>query len=150
MLEKCGDAQARVQKTAVPGIALVHTSLDAREVIKRCRDLVSAGETLRFAMKWVPVDLWCDTGLDTIKAAIDEHIRDRIEPDQTWAMQVEKRRWHQHHTREIIEYLASGIDRKVDLQHPDKTVRVDALGPTTAISLLEEDEVFSLQLPGVS
>jgi tRNA(Ser,Leu) C12 N-acetylase TAN1 len=149
VLERCGDADALVERTAVPGIALVHTHLDTREVIARCRALAEGGEPFRFAVKWVPVDLWCDTGLDTIKAAIDEHIRPRIARDQTWAMHVEKRRWHQHHTREIIEHLASSIDRKVDLQNPDRVLWVDVLGPRTAISLLEREHIFSLGLPRV-
>jgi tRNA acetyltransferase TAN1 len=149
LLARCGVAPAHVERTAVPGIALVHTDLDGREVIARCRALFEAGQTFRFAVKWLPVDVWCDTGLDAIKAAIDEHIAGRIAVDQTWAMHVEKRRWRQYHTREIIEHLASSIDRAVDLRNPDWIVWIDVLGPRTAISLLKRDEIFSLRLPGL-
>jgi tRNA(Ser,Leu) C12 N-acetylase TAN1 len=58
-----------------------------------------------------------------------------------------ERRWQKYHTIEIIEYLAKGIDRKVDLENPDLVVRIDVLGEKTAISLLESDEIFSLGLP---
>ncbi len=142
-----GDPQAQVERTAVPGIAVVRTTADSRGVIKKCRELWEAGEAFRFAVKWVPVDLWCESSLDAMKAAIDAEIKERIEKDQTWAMRVEKRSWRQYHTREITEYLARSIDRKVDLREPDRIVRIDVLGPRTAISLLKPDEVFSIRVP---
>jgi tRNA acetyltransferase TAN1 len=147
VLAKCEDAEPHVERSAVPGIALVESRRDAREVVKKCRDLFDAGERFHFAVKWVPVDLWCETGLDAIKAAVDAHVRDRIEPGQSWAMRVEKRRWQQHHTSEIVEFLARDIDRRVDLRAPDWILRVDMLGPLTAISLLKPDETFSIRAP---
>jgi tRNA(Ser,Leu) C12 N-acetylase TAN1 len=47
----------------------------------------------------------------------------------------------------IVEALAAGIDRKVDLDHPDRIVRIDVVGPRTAISVLRPDEVFSTGRP---
>ena len=147
VLQSFADAEAQVERTAVPGIAVAHTSLDGRAVIEKCRSAFAGGQVFRFAVKWVPVDLWCESSLDAMKAAIDAHITPRIEAHHTWAMQVEKRRWRQYHTREIIERLASNVDRQVDLRNPDRIVRVDVVGPRTAISLLEPDEIFSIRLP---
>ena len=147
MLQVCGDPLARVETTGVPGIAVVHTTADGRGVIAKCRQRWEAGETFRFAVKWVPVDLWCETSLDAMKAAIEAQITERIERDHTWAMQVEKRRWQRYHTQEIVEHLARSIDRKVDLRRPDRIVRIDVLGARTAISLLRPEEVFSIRAP---
>ena len=146
ILERLGDLSPVVEKSSVPGIAIVHTSLDNRQVVQRCRELFVTGSAFECAVKWVPVDFWCDTSLDVIRRAIEERVRDRIDEKQTWAMKVEKRRWRQYRTREIIEYLASSIDRKVDLRRPDKFVRIDVLGARTAISLLDPDEVFSMRV----
>jgi tRNA(Ser,Leu) C12 N-acetylase TAN1 len=146
-LGECGDPQPRVEKTKVPGIAVVHTRTNGREVIRKCRELFEAGESFEFVVKWVPVDLWCETSLDAMKTVIEQRIRERIEQGQTWAMKVEKRGWRQYHAREIIDHLASSIDRKVDLGHPDRIVRIDVLGPVTAVSLLGPDEIFSIRAP---
>jgi CBS-domain-containing membrane protein len=42
-----------------------------------------------------------------------------------------------------VTQLAGAIDRKVDLNHPDKLVRVDVVGERAAISVLRPGEVFS-------
>lgn len=129
------------------GIAVVQTSLDNRQVIHQCRDLLQQGKMrFDFAVKWVPVDYWCWTELDSIKQLIDDKVLSRIHPDETWAMQVNKRRWQTYHTIDIITALAADIDRNVNLSHPDKIVWVDIIGNETAVSVLKPDEIFSVIL----
>lgn len=127
------------------GIAVVHTSLDTRQVIHQCRAQLHEGKiSFDFAVKWVPVDYWCWTSLESIKQLIDEKVLPRISPDETWAMQVNKRRWQTYHTIDIVTTLAADIDRKVNLAHPDKIVWVDIIGNETAVSVLKPDEIFSV------
>lgn len=59
-------------------------------------------------------------------------------------MNVEKRGWDQYHTTDIVRYLAEAIDRKVNLETPDRVVHVDILRDAVAISVLRPDEVFSI------
>ena len=106
LLRDFGDPHAQVERTSASGIALVHTSLDGREVIRKCRALLAGGARLEFAVKWVPVDVWCETSLDAMKAVIDQRIKHQIEAGQTWAMKVEKRGWREFHVKEIIDRLA--------------------------------------------
>lgn len=146
-LERFGDESAQIERTRVKGICIVHTSLDGREVVRRCRELFQKEFAFEYAIKWVPVDYWCDTDLDTIRALLAEKVRDRIAPDETWGMKVEKRRWQQYHTRDIVLYLAQAIDRRVNLDHPDKLVRVDMVGEQTAVSVLRPGEIFSITAP---
>jgi tRNA(Ser,Leu) C12 N-acetylase TAN1 len=130
------------------GMAVVNTLLDNREVITRCRTLWEAEplDSFEFAIKWVPVDYWCTTELTAIKELIDIRIKPRIGKHQTWGMRVHKRRWQQYHTRDIIECLAAGIDRRVDLGHPDWIIWVDVVGRQTAVSLLKPQDVFSIRV----
>ncbi|MCK5307941.1 MAG: hypothetical protein KAJ73_04955 [Zetaproteobacteria bacterium] len=149
ILKRLGDPDSLVEKTDVMGIAVVHTCLDNREVIKRCRTLWESDplDSFEFAIKWVPVDYWCETDLNAMKQVIDSNIKERIERNQTWGMIVHKRRWQLYHTIEITEYLAADIERKVCLSHPDRIVWVDVVGRQTAISLLKPEEIFSLGMP---
>ena len=146
ILKRFGDPGPWVVKTSVMGIAFVHSSLDNREVIKRCRALWESDplNSFEFAIKWVPVDYWCATELTAMKDVIDNKIKQQIEKNRTWGMQVHKRRWQQYHTIEITEFLATDIDRKVDLTHPDWIVWVDVIGGDTAISLLKPQDIFSI------
>ena len=146
ILTRFGDPEPQVRKTAVMGIAVVHSCLDNREVIKRCRALWESDplDSFEFAIKWVPVDYWCATLLTAMKQVIDNKIKERIEKNRTWGMKVHKRRWQQYHTIEITEFLAADIDRKVDLSHPDWIVWIDVVGRQTAISLLKPQDIFSI------
>ena len=145
ILKLLGDPDPWVRKSDVRGIAIARSCLDNRAVIRRCRELWSGPQPpFQFAIKWVPADHWCATSLDAIKQLIDERLVPDIGPDQTWGMKVYKRRWQAYHTREIVDHLAAGIDRKVDLDHPDWLLLVNVLGRETAVTLLRPDEVFSL------
>ena len=145
VLRRLGDEHAQVERSNVEGIALAHTVLDAHEVARRCRSLADRGYAFRFAIKWVPVDYWCETDLEAIRAVLADKVRDRVAAGETWAMQVAKRRWESQHSHDIVVHLASAIDRKVALAHPDKLVHVDVLGCKTAISVLRPDEFFSIR-----
>ena len=145
VLHRLGDEHAQVERSSVEGIALAHTVLDAREVVRRCRSLADQGYAFRFAIKWVPVDYWCETDLEAIRAVLADKVRDRVAAGETWAMQVAKRRWESQHSHDIVVRLASAIDRKVALAHPDKLVHVDVLGGKTAVSVLGPDEFFSIR-----
>ncbi len=147
ILKRLGDEYACVERTDVDGVALVCTNLDGREVVRRCRELFQTAPTFEFAIKWVPVDYWCDTDLDAMKKLIEEKIRDRIDANETWGMKVEKRCWQKYHTADIIAHLAEGIDRRVNLDRPDKLVRVDVVGRQTAISVLRPGDIFSVNAP---
>lgn len=143
VLERLGDPAPAVERSPVPGVAVVSTALDPRDVIRRCQALFAAEGGFELAVKWVPVDLWCETDLEAIRRAIETHVRDRIGADETWAMVVEKRRWQAYQTAEIVQSLAAAVDRRVDLRRPDWIVRIDVLGPRTAVSLLRPGETFS-------
>jgi tRNA acetyltransferase TAN1 len=145
ILKNLGDEHPVIRWTAVDGIAIAHTSLDNRQVISQCHELLRNSEaSFEFAVKWMPVDYWCETDLDAMKQVIEEKIRARIEPNETWGMKVHKRRWQVYHTADIVAHLAPSIDRKVNLSHPDKIVWIDVLGDRTAISVLKPEDIFSV------
>jgi tRNA(Ser,Leu) C12 N-acetylase TAN1 len=145
ILGRFGDPEPRVEKSGVPGVSVVHTGLDNRQVIARCAELYQSDPgSFRFAIKWVPVDYWCAKDLDAIRRVIEEHVAPCIGAEETWGMQVEKRGWAQYHTAEIIERLAGAIDRKVRLTAPDRLVRIDILGNAVAASVLRRGEIFSV------
>lgn len=143
VLKHLGEEHPLIERTAVDGIAFVRTALDGRVVVQGCRALFKGGRAFEEAVKWVPVDYWCEAALEAIRRLLAERVRDRIEPNETWGLKVAKRRWQRYHTDDIVRQLAGAIDRKVDLDHPDKVVRVDIVGSQAAISVLRPDDVFS-------
>jgi tRNA(Ser,Leu) C12 N-acetylase TAN1 len=45
---------------------------------------------------------------------------------------------------QLVRILADPVTAKVDLDHPDKILRVDIVGEQAAVSVLAPDEVFSV------
>lgn len=147
LLQHFGDSNPEVERTSVWGVAIVHTCLNNRQVIRKCRELFNTDpRAFQWAVKWLPVDYWCNSNLESVKQVIDECIKGRIQGDQTWAMRVKKRRWQKYHTIDIVKYLTEGIVGKVNLNNPDRIIWVDVIGRETAISLLNPEDIFSLNL----
>ncbi len=98
---------------------------------------------LQQTTKWVPVDLWTHSDINSMRDAV-EVLRNKIRVWEKWCMIVEKRRYTQYHKIEIITALAELIDEKVDLENPDKILRVDIIGRYTGFSVLTPQDIFSV------
>lgn len=143
LLRTLGDEQPFVKRTPAWGIMGVRTTLQPRRVTTELRSLLQQNPLLfRATSKWVPVDIWTYSDIESLKEAV-LRLRERIKPGETWRMSVEKRRYTQYHTIEIIERLAELISEKVDLKQPDKILRVDIMGRYAALSVLAPHEIFS-------
>jgi len=143
-LRKLGDEEPIVKPTFAEGIIGVKTRLDSREVIRELRKLFNEDPLVfQYTLKWVPIDLWTYSDMDSMKKGVTE-LKNKIQVGEKWRMTVEKRRYTKHHRIEIIKEIAELIDEKVDLEKPDKILRIDIIGKFAGISVLTLDDVFSL------
>lgn len=144
ILETLGDEGPLVKRTIAEGIIGVKTRLNSREVIYGLRRLFDEDPfVFQYTLKWVPVDLWTFSDMDSMKEGVRK-LRNRIHAGERWRMIVEKRRYGLHHKIEVIRELADLIDEKVDLENPEKILRVDIIGRYSGISVLTPQEVFSV------
>ena len=147
VLRMLGDEKPFVKRTPARGIIGVRTSLEPRRVTKDLQAMLEKNPFLfRDTCKWVPVDVWTYSDIESVKEAV-LRLRERIKAGERWRMTVEKRRYTRYHTIEIIKILAELISEKVDLTNPDKILRVDIIGKYAAVSVLAPDEMFSATKP---
>jgi len=147
LLRAFGDGEPLVRRTLAEGIVGVKTCLDPRMVVSELRRLFYEDPAaFQYTLKWVPVDLWTHSDLESMKEAVTE-LGKKIGAEETWRMTVEKRRYTQHRKIEIIRELAEFIDKKVNLEKSDKILRVDILGKYVGMSLLKPQETFSTTKP---
>jgi len=138
-----GDEQPFVKPTLAQGIIGVKTSLNPRQVVKELQKLFNDGQfVFEYTLKWVPVDVWTFSDIESMKNAV-AGLRDKIQPGERWRITLEKRRYTLYHKIDIIQELAELIDEKVDLEKPDKILRVDIIGKYAGISVLSPRDVFS-------
>jgi len=149
VLKTFGDEKPIVRRTVAEGIIGVKTRLDPREVIRGLRTLFDKDPfVLQQTLKWVPVDLWTCSEMDSMRETVAE-LKNKIQTGERWRMTVEKRRYTRHHKIEIIRELAELIDEKVDLKEPDKILRIDIIGKYAGVSVLTPQDVFSVAKPFV-
>jgi len=143
LLERLGDKNPYVKPTIARGIIGVRTCLDSREVTRCLREVFSQDPFVtQHTFKWVPVDLWAPSDIDSMREGAKQ-LKNGIQKGEKWRMTVEKRRYTQHHKIDIIKEIAELIDEKVDLENPDKILRIDIIGKYAGISLLKPEEIFS-------
>lgn len=143
LLKELGDEDPVVDKTLVKGIIGVKTTLPSRTVVEKIRTMFKAdSHKVKFAIKWVPVDLWTSSALESMIEAV-RGIKEQIKGDETWALHLEKRKYPEHHTYKIVTSLAEQIQGNVNLKNPDKIVRVDIIGDQAGITVLKPEEIFS-------
>jgi len=144
VLRLLGDENPDMKPTLAEGIIGVKTCLNPREVVQELRKLFKEDPSIfQHTSKWIPVDLWTYSTMTFMKRAVAE-LGKSILKGEKWRLTVEKRRYTLYHKIEIIRELAELIDRKVDLENPDKIIRIDIIGKYAGVSLLEPQEVFSV------
>jgi len=147
ILKMLGDEKPLVKPTIAEGIIGVKTRLDPREAVQGLRMLFDKDPPIfQHTLKWVPVDLWTHSDMESMKEAVVK-LRNKIRAGERWRMTVEKRRYTRYHKIEIIRELANLIDEKVDLENPDKILRIDIIGKYAGMSILTPQDVFSVAKP---
>lgn len=143
ILSELNDPDPKVEITDIHGVITAQTSLDPFHVIERVREMaVREPWKVSGLMRLIPVERVVETRPDRIAEAA-EALKDRIPPEATYKVVVEKRHT-QLSSREIIEAVASRIERKVNLESPDWIVLVEVLGGVTGVSVLRPEQVLSL------
>ncbi len=137
-----GDDKPIVRRTIIRGLIGVKTCLNPHDAVGKLCQMQDEGKiAFRFTHRWIPIDLWTESDIASMKEGVKK--LPAIAPHERWKMVVEKRKYPMYHTAEIIRELAELIDAQVDLNNPEKIIRVDILGGFAGISLLSPSEVFS-------
>jgi tRNA acetyltransferase TAN1 len=141
--ETLGDQSAEASKTGVRGLIAARTALNPCDVIEKFKAILHERPyEFRYALRIIPVEKVLATELEAIVTAAAE-LASGIGEDETFRITVEKR-FTTLHARDIVEAVATRIERRVDLDNPDKVLLVEVVGKLTGISLIKPDLVLSV------
>jgi tRNA acetyltransferase TAN1 len=144
LFEKIGDTSADIERTGVSGLISVKTSMDAVETVRQFRALLQRSPyEFRFVLRIIPIERVVRTDLDLIQQAVTE-LSSKIDDKETFRVTVEKR-FTTTHSKEIIEKVATNVKRKVNLTNPDKIILVEIVGGFTGVSVLNPQDILSVQ-----
>jgi tRNA(Ser,Leu) C12 N-acetylase TAN1 len=142
----CGDNFPIISKSTFSGLTTALSNIDSKQIVHKIREIVKINPTFfQFILKIVPIDFVCETNPKIIANLVEEHYKTYIKDTDSFKI-VLKRRKHEKIKREsIIKRVAQNIDNKVNLEDPDKTIRIEVLGNFSGISFLEKNDVIRIE-----
>ena len=141
--DKLQDPEAVADKTGIRGLVVAKSSLDCYDIIKKFRNILREHPyEFRYALRIIPIERVVSTDIVRIKEVALE-LATNISKIETFRVTVEKR-FTSLHSYEIIEEVATEIDRKVNLKKPDKILLIEILGALTGISLIGPDDIIAV------
>ncbi|MGD8564964.1 MAG: THUMP domain-containing protein [Candidatus Bathyarchaeota archaeon] len=143
LLEEAGESEPKLEKTNISGLFTAKTTLNPFLVIKKLRTiLIEHPYEFRYVLRIIPINQVISTDMTEI-IRVSTELSSGIDEDQTFRVTVEKR-FTNMSSQEIIEAVAANIQRKVDLERPDRVMLIEILGGLTGVSLIKPDDIISV------
>jgi tRNA acetyltransferase TAN1 len=141
--EELGDPAPVVDKTGIRGLVAAKTSFDPYEIIEKFRAILQQRPyEFRYALRIIPAERVVPTDLNEVKRVAAE-LAVNIGENETFRVTVEKR-FTSIHSKDLIEAAATGIERKVDLENPDKILLIQVVEGLTGMSLIKPKCVLAV------
>ena len=143
ILDEIGDQESEVLNVGMRGILMVNTSIEPSKIIDWVKDkVVEEPWLIRYCLRMIPIQSVTETDMSKITNDVIK-LKDVIQQNDSYRITIEKRNTDMSST-EIITEIAKIFPNKVSLNQPDWIVLIEILGNKTGISILKENEVFSL------
>ena len=143
ILDEIGDQESEVLNIGMRGILMVNTSIEPSKIIDWVKDkVVEEPWLIRYCLRMIPIQSVTETDMSKITNDVIK-LKDVIQQNDSYRITIEKRNTGMSST-EIITEIAKIFPNKVSLNQPDWIVLIEILGNKTGISILKENEIFSL------
>ena len=143
ILGEIGDQEPEILNVGMRGILLVKTNIETSKIIEWVKDkVVEEPWFIRYCLRIIPIQTITETKMTKIMENIIR-LKDVIQENDSYRITIEKRNTDMSST-EIITDIAKIFPNKVSLNQPDWVVLIEILGDKTGVSILKENEIFSL------
>lgn len=139
----CGDKYPVISKSTFPGLVTALTNIDAKKVILKIQRILEKDPNfLQFILKIVPIDFVCETNIKILVNLIKENSKMFIKEGDSFKIVLKRRKHEKLERNMVIDRIADQIDNKVDLEDPDKLIRIEVLGNFCGVSFLEKKDII--------
>lgn len=144
LLGEVGDRGSTIETTPVIGLVVAKTKLEPVKAVLDLRALLKERPwEFKYTLKVVPIQKVVEAKMSAIEQTALE-LAGGIEQKEKFRITVEKR-----HTdlssKTIIDTVAKGIERTVDLETPDRILLIEVLGDLAGLALIETEDVLSVE-----
>ena len=145
LLGEVGDRGSSVEPTPAIGLVVAKTKLEAVKAVHDLRTLLKERPwEFKYTLRLVPIQSVSDAKLDAIQTSALA-LAQKVGEKETFRITVEKRHTGLS-TKTIIDTIAKKIDRKVDLETPDKVLMIDVIGDLAGVALIKPDDILSVEI----
>jgi len=143
ILDELGDQEPEILNVGMRGILMVNTIIEPSKIIDWVKNkIIEEPWLIRYCLRIIPIQRITDTEIDKIKQTVIK-LKDTIQKNDSYRITIEKRNTSIS-SSEIITEVAKIFPNKVSLNQPDWVVLIEIIGNETGISILKNDELFSL------
>lgn len=119
---------------------------DAKKAVKNLTALSEKSlDKFMHTFHWMPIEKWCKAEVSEMKKVIKD-LGDKIKKDEKWKMDLKVRRVKDKPDEiKLILNLTGVVDKqKVDLQNPEKIIKVEIIGNKAGLALLGKKELLNV------
>jgi len=143
ILDELGDQEPEILNVGMRGILMVNTIIKPSKIIDCVKNkIIKEPWLIRYCLRIIPIQRITDTEIDKIKQNVIK-LKDTIQKNDSYRITIEKRNTSIS-SNEIITEIAKIFPNKVSLNQPDWIILIEIIGNETGISILKNDELFSL------
>ncbi|MHA1931241.1 MAG: THUMP domain-containing protein [Promethearchaeota archaeon] len=138
----CGDTYPIVSRLTFPGLITALTEINAKVVIRKIRNILKENpHFFQYILKIIPIDFVCETNTKILANLIQDHYKTYIKEQDTFKIELKRRKHEKIERNTFIERIAAGINNKVDLEKPNKVIRIEILGNFSGVSFLQKKDI---------
>ncbi|MHA1372879.1 MAG: THUMP domain-containing protein [Promethearchaeota archaeon] len=139
----CGDRYSIISSLEYQGLLTAFTALRKEDVISKIKDLLKKDPNFfQYILKIVPIDFVCETDIDVIQKIIQRHHKEYIKEEESFRIELKRRNNEIINRIQLIKVVAEIFSNKVDLDNPDKIIRIEILGNFCGISFLQLNDII--------
>ena len=143
ILDELGAQEPEILNVGMRGILMVNTIIEPSKIIDYVKNkMIEEPWLIRYCLRIIPIQMITETEIDKIKQNVIK-LKDTIQKNDSYRITIEKRNTSIS-SNEIITEVAKIFPNKVSLNQPDWIILIEILGNKTGISILKNDELFSL------
>lgn len=134
-----------LMESTVPGLLYLRVAGSGKDAVRKLRKFAFRfPEMFRSTHRWTPIEEWVSSTPEAMVSAA-KIFGGRLRKDERWKMEVVKRHYQEGSTMDIILMLTDPIDAgDVDLEDPEKIIKVEIIGDFAGFSLVDPEEYLDI------
>ncbi len=141
----CGDKYPIISNLNYLGLISALSNVKPRNVISELKGILKKDpDFFQYILKIIPIDFACKTDIKVISQLVENNYKDFINENETFRIRLKRRKNELIDRNNLIKSVAARINNNVNLDNPDKTIRIELLGDFCGISFLKSGDILRL------